>query len=55
MLTFDKKFIPFLIEQHAKGNFPMDQLVTFYDVKDYKQALEDSHKGKAIKAVLKWS
>ncbi|KAK3356097.1 GroES-like protein [Neurospora tetraspora] len=53
--SLPREFIPFLIEQHAKGNFPMDQLVTFYDVKDYKQALEDSHKGKAIKAVLKWS
>lgn len=49
-----QQFVPFLIEQHAKGNFPMDQFVTFYDVKDYKQALEDAHKGKAIKAVLKW-
>ncbi|KAK3495817.1 chaperonin 10-like protein [Neurospora crassa] len=49
-----KEFIPFLIDQHAKGNFPMDQFVTFYNVKDYKQALEDSHNGKAIKAVLKW-
>ncbi|EGZ76300.1 GroES-like protein [Neurospora tetrasperma FGSC 2509] len=52
--SLPKEFIPFLIEQHAKGNFPMDQFVTFYDVKDYKQALEDSHNGKAIKAVLKW-
>ncbi|KAK3953238.1 chaperonin 10-like protein [Pseudoneurospora amorphoporcata] len=49
-----KEFVPFLIEQHAKGNFPMDQFVTYYDMKDYKQALEDTHKGKAIKAVLKW-
>lgn len=32
----------------------MEEFVTFYDVKDYKQALEDSHNGKAIKAVLKW-
>lgn len=52
--SLPKEFVPFLIEQHAKGNFPMDQFVTFYDVKDYKQALEDTHKGKAIKAVLKW-
>ncbi|EGO51869.1 hypothetical protein NEUTE1DRAFT_149542 [Neurospora tetrasperma FGSC 2508] len=52
--SLPKEFIPFLIEQHAKGNFPMDQFVTFYDVKDHKQALEDSHNGKAIKAVLKW-
>ena len=32
----------------------MDQFVTYYNVKDYKQALEDAHNGKAIKAVLKW-
>ncbi|KAL0475640.1 alcohol dehydrogenase [Neurospora intermedia] len=52
--SLPKEFIPFLINQHAKGNFPMEEFVTFYDVKDYKQALEDSHNGKAIKAVLKW-
>lgn len=48
------EFIPFLIEKHVKGEFPMEEFIKFYDVKEYEQAIEDSKSGKVIKAVLKW-
>lgn len=46
--------IPWLIEQHAKGNYPIEEMMTYYDYKDYEQAFADLENGKAIKAVLKW-
>ncbi|KAM7215054.1 putative alcohol dehydrogenase [Rhypophila decipiens] len=52
--SLPSEFIPFLIEKHTKGEFPMEEFVQFYDVKEYEQAIEDSKSGKVIKAVLKW-
>lgn len=46
--------MPYLIEQHQKGNFPLDRFIKYYDFKDYEKAIEDSKTGSAIKAVLKW-
>ncbi|KAK0630346.1 chaperonin 10-like protein [Bombardia bombarda] len=48
------EFIPFLMKMHQRGQFPLDQFTTFYDVADFKQAFEDTKSGKAIKAVLRW-
>ncbi|KAK5936852.1 hypothetical protein PMZ80_010971 [Knufia obscura] len=45
-----EKLISYLIEQHAAGKFPVDELITFYGGNDYAKAF----KGKTIKAVLKW-
>lgn len=45
-------FIPKLLEYYAKGQFPFDKLISFYDFKDIAQAFEDTHKGRVIKAVL---
>ena len=39
---------------HAQGKLPLEELVAFYDMKDFEQALEDSKTGKTLKAVLKW-
>lgn len=47
--------IPYLIEQHRKGKFPLDEIVTFYRVSDYETALKDIKSGKTLKAVLLWS
>ncbi|KEF55660.1 uncharacterized protein A1O9_08410 [Exophiala aquamarina CBS 119918] len=47
--------IPFLIEQHRKGNFPLQEMVACYDYKDHARAFEDCRSGAAIKAVLVWS
>lgn len=44
----------YLIDQHNKGNYPLEKLITNYDVKDYALAMKDTKEGRAIKAVLKW-
>lgn len=49
------KFLPWMMEQQAAGKFPLEKLVTVYDVKDFKQAIADSKSGKALKPVLRWS
>lgn len=46
--------IPYLIEQHGKGEFPLDKIVKFYPVEDYETAFKDIKSGKALKAVLLW-
>ncbi|CEJ89833.1 Putative Alcohol dehydrogenase [[Torrubiella] hemipterigena] len=50
-----KDLIAFLIDQHAKGNYPIEELVTTYDVKDFDKAIKDTKEGRALKAVLKWA
>ncbi len=49
------KMLPYLMEQQQAGNFPLEEIVSYYDVKDHEKAFEDSRSGKAIKAVLCWS
>lgn len=44
----------YLIEQHGKGQYPLEKIVTTYAVKDFETALKDTKDGKTIKAVLKW-
>jgi Zn-dependent alcohol dehydrogenase len=46
--------IPYLIEQHSLGNFPLEEILNYYDIKDFASAFEDMESGKTIKAVLKW-
>lgn len=46
--------IPFLMKEHAKGNYPVDKLVSYYDFRDYQRALDDTKRGAAVKAVLVW-
>jgi Zn-dependent alcohol dehydrogenase len=49
------KMLPYLMEQQQAGNFPLDEIVSYYDAKDYAKAFEDSRSGRAIKAVLCWT
>jgi Zn-dependent alcohol dehydrogenase len=42
------------MEVHRKGQFPMQEFIQYYDFEDYKKAIEDTHSGKVIKAVLRW-
>ncbi|CAG8939281.1 unnamed protein product [Penicillium salamii] len=49
-----QQMIPYLIEQHGKGEFPLDKIVKFYPVEDYETAFKDIKSGKALKAVLLW-
>lgn len=46
-------FIPTLIDLYRQGRFPFDKLIQFYDFKDINQAVEDSERGRTVKAVLR--
>ena len=49
-----QQMVPFLIEQHAKGTFPVEQIIKTYAVEDFANALEDMRLGTVIKPVLIW-
>lgn len=51
---FCLQMIPYLIDQHNKGNYPLEKIVTMYDVEDFATAIRDTKEGKTIKAVLQW-
>jgi aryl-alcohol dehydrogenase len=46
-------FIPQLIELFKQGRFPFDRLLKFYSLDQINEAVEDTEKGRALKAVLK--
>lgn len=46
-------FIPKLVEYYKAGLFPFDKLVKVYNLENINQAFEDTHKGLALKAVVK--
>lgn len=46
-------FIPQLIDLYKQGKFPFDKLIKFYALDQIAEAVEDSEKGKTLKAVLK--
>ncbi|KAG5934356.1 hypothetical protein E4U53_000708, partial [Claviceps sorghi] len=48
------KMIPFLMGEYAKGNYPLDKIVSFYDFNDFQAALDDTKRGATLKAVLVW-
>jgi aryl-alcohol dehydrogenase len=48
-----KQFIPVLADYIAKGRFPIDRLITYYDLADINRAATDSTSGKAVKPVLR--
>jgi aryl-alcohol dehydrogenase len=47
-------FIPQLIELYRQGRFPFDRMITFYPFDQINKAVEDSEKGKALKAILRF-
>ncbi|BCS30147.1 NAD(P)-dependent alcohol dehydrogenase [Aspergillus puulaauensis] len=49
-----EQMIPYLIEQTKQGRFPMQKLLTFYPVEQYREAFQDLKQGRAIKGVLRW-
>ncbi len=51
--SIPKDFIPKLIDYHQRGLFPFDKLIKFYNFEDINKAVEESHNGKCIKAVLR--
>lgn len=46
-------FIPQLTDYMVAGRFPIDRLITFYDLADINRAAEESASGKTIKPVLR--
>jgi aryl-alcohol dehydrogenase len=46
-------FIPLLADHIARGRFPIERLITHYDLADINRAAADSAGGKAIKPVLR--
>jgi len=53
--SLPSEFVPHLIELQAKGLFPMERFIEYYDVKDFERAIADAKSGKVIKPVLKWT
>ena len=47
-----KEFIPQLVEHMIAGRFPLERLITFYDLADINRAAAESASGKTIKPVL---
>lgn len=47
-------FIPFLLDLHARGRFPIDRLVTVFPHAEVTTALQRQHTGDVIKPVLTW-
>lgn len=48
-----KRFLPRLIALFRQGRFPLDKMITFYPFDQLNQAMEDSEKGRIIKAIVK--
>lgn len=48
-----EEFIPELINLYRDGEFPFDELITYYDFEDIEQAVQDHENGETIKPVLK--
>jgi aryl-alcohol dehydrogenase len=48
-------FIPKLVELNARGRFPFDRLIRYYDLDDINRAAEDAEGGGTLKPVLRTS
>jgi aryl-alcohol dehydrogenase len=48
-----QKFITDMVSYYKAGNFPIDKIITFYELKDIDQAFADSHDGKVVKPVIR--
>ena len=46
--------IPFLIDLHSRGLFPLEEFVTIYDGHEYQSAFQDLMDAKVLKAVIRW-
>ncbi|KAI0174366.1 alcohol dehydrogenase [Pestalotiopsis sp. NC0098] len=53
--SLPKELIQTLIGEHANGRFPIQHIVSVYNVEDFQQAIDDTKSGKTLKAVLNWS
>lgn len=46
------QFIPKLIQYYREGKMPIDKMVKYYKVDEYKAALHDMHTGETVKPVI---
>ena len=51
--SIPKDFLPKLMDYYKMGMFPFDKLIKFYPFEQINEAIEESHQGKCIKAVLR--
>ena len=40
---------------HYRGDFPLEGMITHYNVRDFEQAFEDIKSGRTVKAILQWN
>ncbi|KAF7532091.1 hypothetical protein G7054_g8293 [Neopestalotiopsis clavispora] len=52
--SLPKELIQVLIQEHANGRYPIQHIVSVYDIEDFQQAIDDTKSGKTLKAVLRW-
>jgi aryl-alcohol dehydrogenase len=48
-----KEFIPKLVDLVVAGKFPIEKMITFYELADINRAAAESSSGKTIKPVLR--
>jgi aryl-alcohol dehydrogenase len=48
-----KQFIPILAGHIANGRFPVETMITYYDLADINRAADDAAAGRTIKPVLR--
>jgi aryl-alcohol dehydrogenase len=48
-----KEFIPRLVDLVVEGKFPIEKMITFYELADINRAAQESSSGKTIKPVLR--
>lgn len=48
-------FIPQLVDYFLEGRLPLDKIVRFYSMRDFNEAVNDCHRGDAIKPVVRYS
>ncbi|KAL4998425.1 chaperonin 10-like protein [Aspergillus recurvatus] len=46
--------VPKMVQWYREGRFPIDKLITYFEARDFKQALAGLDDGSVVKAVLKW-
>lgn len=48
-----REFIPQLIRLQREGKFPIEKLISFYDLSDIEKAIADSESGRIVKPVIR--
>ena len=51
---YPQEFIPMLIDEWKKGNFPFADLIKTYKSSEMQKAVSDVLDGSVVKAVLVW-